>query len=131
MSWLSTEAGSEMRTLCERDDEQFKHRVRMWKARKALAWAKQGLHRARVRLTQLRHAAYDEREELARSMFAGGGSIADVALAVLAQVRAEESSVDRARWISERDYYQEKRREWLVLRRHWVREIRGVNERAM
>ncbi|KZV59235.1 hypothetical protein PENSPDRAFT_695312 [Peniophora sp. CONT] len=119
-TWLADATGSDVRMAVEQADTQFKTRLRIWKARKALAWAKQGLHRARVHLTQLRHGAMQAREDLVQDMITAGRGVVDISLAVLARVRAEEGDEERAYWVGQRNYYQEIRREWLVQRREWM-----------
>lgn len=125
-SWFTSEAALDIRSAVDRADDQFKIRIRMWKARKALSWAKRGLHRARVHLTQHRHDAIETRDKIAQAMFGGGRSITDVALAVLQQVRQETADQERVLWAARRDYFLEMRRQWFVQRRDWAGDIQGA-----
>lgn len=115
-----------MRDAVLHTEGRFQTRIRMWKAQKALAWSQRGLHRARVHLTLHRHDSMESREKLAREMFSAGYSVIDVALAMREHVLQENADADRKYWISQRDYYQEMRRQWFVQRREWIREIRPL-----
>ncbi|KZV60543.1 hypothetical protein PENSPDRAFT_671602 [Peniophora sp. CONT] len=83
------------------------HNIRMWKAKKMLAIAKQGLHASRFHLTQLRRNAVRARVDLVRDMFEAHRGIIDVGLALMAQFTREKNDPERALQEASRDEHRE------------------------
>ncbi|VDB98828.1 unnamed protein product [Peniophora sp. CBMAI 1063] len=101
------------------------YQLRMWKAKKMLRVAKQGIHAARYHLTRWRREAVSAREALVRQMFEAGRSIVDTGLAVVDLMDAEQEDPERVQWQESRDAHRAVRREWETRKEEWASEYLG------
>ncbi|VDB85037.1 unnamed protein product [Peniophora sp. CBMAI 1063] len=102
------------------------YQFRMWKAKKMLSIAKQGIRAARYHLTRWRRNAVSARVTLVCDMFDAGRDIVDTGRALVARMDDEGSDPERLRWQESRDTHRALRREWEGRREVWSSMYLGV-----
>ncbi|KZV70918.1 hypothetical protein PENSPDRAFT_664729 [Peniophora sp. CONT] len=96
------------------------YNFRVWKFKKMLALAQNGLHAARFHLTRWRRDAQAARKTLVRRMFEAGRGIVDTGRALVHHMDQEQYDPTRLRWQQARDESRAMRREWVTRKERWA-----------